>query len=136
MVNSPHKKILGVFLALIHSQLVLAAGSGDEVKLMLSRTFDRPNNPVTAEAIVIQDNYALADWMQGSKGGRVLLVKTHESWKVLVCGGDALMKVDNIKSARVPEKTARSLISQLMDSEKTISKEKLERINAFKGEKH
>ena len=135
-MNSFNKKILGVFFALTHSQFVLAAGSGDDVKQMLSRTFDKPNNPVTTEAVVVQDNYALADWTQGSKGGRVLLVKTPESWKVLVCGGEALLKLYNIKGARVPEKTAQSLVSQLVDNEKMISNEKIKRINSFKGEKH
>ena len=135
-MNSLNKKVLGVLLALIHSQLVLAAEGGDGVEQMLRRTFGKPNNPVTTEAIVVQDNYALADWTQGSIGGRVLLVKTPESWKVLVCGGEALMRVDNIKGARVPEKTAQLLVSQLVDSEKMISNEKIKRINSFKGGKH
>ena len=116
-MTSLNKKILAILLVLIHSQFALAAEGGDEVKRMLSRTFDKPNNPVTTEAIVIQDNYALADWTQGSKGGRVLLV-------------------DNIKGARVPEKTAQLLVSQLIDNEKMISNEKLKRINSFKSEKH
>ena len=135
-MTSLNKKILAILLVLIHSQFALAAEGGDEVKRMLSRTFDKPNNPVTTEAIVIQDNYALADWTQGSKGGRVLLVKTRVSWKVLVCGGEALLRIDNIKGARVPEKTAQLLVSQLIDNEKMISNEKLKRINSFKSEKH
>ena len=136
MMNSLNKKILGVFFALTHSQILLAAGSGDEVKQMLSQTFDKPNNPVTTEVVVVQGNYALADWTQGSKGGRALLVKTPESWKVLVCGGEGLTRVDNIKGARVPEKTAQSLVSQLVDNEKMLSNEKIKRINSFKDKKH
>lgn len=123
-------------LVLSCSQLAFAAGERDEVKKLLSKSFDKPNKPVATELIAMEGNYAIADWLQGNMGGRALLVKESGGWRVLVCGGSGLKEISNLKAARVPEKTANALIEQLVRQEKAIASDKLGLINAFKGRKH
>lgn len=129
-------KGLLVVLGFICSQLAFAAGSSDEVKSLLSKSFDKPNKPLVTELVTVEGDYAIADWLQGSMGGRALLVKESGAWKVLVCGGSALTELSNLKAARVPEKTAITLLSHLVQQEKSMTSDKLILINAFKERKH
>lgn len=125
-----------VALSLTCSQFAFAAGGSDEVRALLSKSFGKPNKPVATELVAVEGDYAIADWLQGNMGGRALLVKKSGAWKILVCGGSALTEVSNLKAARVPEKTAKTLLEQLAGQEKSMASDKLSLINAFKERKH
>ena len=39
--------------------------------------FNQPNNPLKINPIVVENDYAIAGWSQGDKGGRALLTNTN-----------------------------------------------------------
>lgn len=127
--------IIGV-LILNCSQFAFAAESSVEIKKLLSVTFDKPNNPVISDPIAVVGGYAIADWVQGEKGGRALLIKDAAGWRVLACGGVGLVNVENLKSSQIPEKTAQTLVLLLSEKEKMMPAEKLKLIDAFQSRKH
>ena len=47
----------------------LAHGTDQEqIQHALMTTFDKPNNPLKVEPVVVQGDYAVAGWIQGDKG--------------------------------------------------------------------
>lgn len=59
----------------------------------------------------IEGNYAIASWLWGEAGGQTILIKKQGRWQVLRSGGGAV-DVGTLKTAGVPEKTARTLMQK------------------------
>ena len=60
------------------------------IRALLTKTWDKPEAKLVADPIVVVDDYAIAGWTQGQRGGRALLRRIGKAWSVVLCSGDPL----------------------------------------------
>lgn len=104
---------------------------GQAIQQLLSRTYDQPNQKVETTPMVIVENYALLDWVQGNNGGRALLKKDNGQWIIVACGGDGFKNAKVLQAAGIPKSTARKLIAELNEEEKDLSPERVKQFGVF-----
>jgi hypothetical protein len=112
-------------LPLLHAADLAApvATGKDEsaVSAVLLKTWSRPDAPLSVAPVTIVDNYALAGWAQGERGGRALLMRKPDGeWAVQLCGGDALKAVETLKQSQVPDAIAKELSARNATAEAEI----------------
>lgn len=101
------------------------------IRTLISETYDQPNSQVKSEPIIVVGNHALADWIQGDKGGRALLRREKGKWKIELCSGDALKDAKTLEQAGVPKDIASSLAQQLAQAEHDLPPEQIKRFSLF-----
>lgn len=95
--------------------------------------FDKPDLPLDAGPVAVSGDHALADWTQGSMGGRALLERRGGKWVVTLCSGDALRDPKMLEQARVPPADAAAIAAALVTAERTVAAARLRRMSSFKG---
>jgi len=101
------------------------------IKLLIGNTYDTADTKVKTEPVVISNNYAIADWVQGEKGGRALLKKGQSNWKIILCGGGGLKLESTLHTAGIPAATAKLLAHQLALAEKSLSASQVKLLDSF-----
>lgn len=125
-----------LFLALLlFSASCFAQDETENIAKLLGTTFDKPGAPVISQPIVVVEDYAIADWAQGSHGGRALLAKQDGKWRIVSCGGSGLARKDHLVSAGIPEQQAAALVSKLTAAETGLDKKQVHLFDSFKGER-
>jgi hypothetical protein len=107
--------------------------SQKRIKSLISSTFDQPNLKVTASPIVIEGKVAIADWTQGSKGGRALLRRKHEHWEIIACGGAGFKEADGIAAAGISKEIANNITAKLKTEEAKLPAQKIKQFDSFDG---
>lgn len=100
--------------------LAFVAGAADEssdIRALIGHEFDKPGLTVDSGPIVVEKDYALADWVQGEKGGRALLRKRDGKWMVVLCSGDGIKETKTMIEAGVPRPVAQALAERLARAE-------------------
>ena len=64
-----------------------SASANTHIIHVLKSQFERPNKPLDVPVVVVSGDYAVADWLQGDKGGRALLRRNADGWRVQMCSG-------------------------------------------------
>lgn len=96
-------------------------------------TWDRPDAPLEAGPVVVEGDYAVADWTQGSTGGRALLKHEHGAWTTVLCAGDGIRDAGGLTDVGLPEAQARALAAKLAEAERQVAPERLARMSTFAG---
>ena len=99
----------------------------------LKAQFEKPGAPLTLAPISIAGNYAVVGWTQENTGGRALLKKTDEQWKVTLCGGDGLKGERALTDVGIEKSIARELAEKVSRGESKLSKSHLEQLSKFNG---
>ena len=115
-----------------HSKIDNENSNKKEVEYLLLKTFDKPDNKLLVNPIVIEKDYAIAGWTQGSAGGRALLNKKSDKWIIILCSGDELKKVQLLKEIGMNDTDALNLSNKLAIEETKISPQKLAMFALFK----
>ena len=102
-----------------------------QIKKLIADTYDRPDLKVETAPITIDGQYALADWIQGTNGGRVLLQMEQGEWQIVACGGAGFKDVHVLMSAGVALENARQLVNRLNQAEQSLSAEHIRQVNLF-----
>ncbi len=77
-----------------------------------SRTIARLPTPQVRK-ITIEDNYALASWLQGEAGGIIALVKRDNVWELLPSIGGGVPRAEDVnRRTGMPLRVAASLLSR------------------------
>jgi hypothetical protein len=115
------EKLLMAIFAITTCSISVAA-STDQIEIIntISRIYDKPNLKVITSPISINENFAIADWTQGNRGGRALLKKDNGRWAIITCGADELKDLKNLKDAGISPNAAKVLVEQLNQLEKSI----------------
>lgn len=124
-----------VMLFLLYSVEAAANDDAAVIANLLAATFDKPNAKVTTHPVAVAGDHAVADWTQGGHGGRALLARNGDRWKIVSCGGRALADKSHLVAAGVPEKQASELVSQLVEAEAGMSPDKIRLFDSFQGER-
>lgn len=134
-------KTIGWSAAVLAAWLVACTGSptsspqADQNAILqqMHATWDRPDTPLEAGPVVVEGDYAVADWTQGSTGGRALLKHDHGAWITLLCAGDGIRDAAGLTEVGLPEAQARALAAKLAEAERQVAPERLARMSAFAG---
>lgn len=126
-----HRYLLVLFL--VFSGALSAESLTDEAQIqaVIGKTYDKPNNKVNTTPISIADDFAVADWTQGKRGGRALMKRINGNWEILACGNDGLKDTKSLVKAGMSEKTASTIVRKLADLEKLEDPRRLAKFNLF-----
>ena len=81
--------------------------------------------------IVVERDIAIADWIQGEKGGRALLKKSKDKWEITACGGGGFKHPEALIQAGVQQSVANRLTTKLADAEKKLSAKQIQMFDSF-----
>ncbi|MDI1302564.1 MAG: copper uptake system-associated protein [bacterium] len=106
-------------LLFLGASLPLCAQADDaqEIRHLIARRYDKPGKTVQTEPVVIVGGHAVADWVQGTRGGRALLAKSNGQWTLRLCSGAGLKTVDGLAGTGVPKPAAVALAKKLEEAE-------------------
>lgn len=124
-----------VLALLLVSTACLAQDDTAAISGLLSSTFDKPDVKVVTQPVVVEGDFALADWVQGHHGGRALLTRKDRQWKIVSCGGASLVKQRHLVEAGIPEQQASALVSRLTAAESGLDKKQVQLFDSFQGER-
>lgn len=113
-----------------HAQPILDT---DQQKIVetIAKFYDREGNKVHTHPVVVEKNFAVADWTQGKTGGRALLKKSSNQWAITLCAGDGLKDIDFLNQAGVPRDQAFALVKKLEKAERGITAERIKQFSLF-----
>lgn len=124
--------LLCVTTAVFYCDIALAEPK-DEVIRAIKLQWEKPDHLVAVPVVAVQQEFAIADWLQGNHGGRAMLRKMHGTWQTLACGDAKMKTVAQLKLFGVPEPQAQMLIQVLNAQEQYLTQEELQAINGFSG---
>ena len=126
-----HRYLLVLFL--VFSGALSAETLTDEAQIqaVIGKTYDKPNNKVNTTPISVADDFAVADWTQGKRGGRALMKRIDGNWEILACGNDGLKDTKSLVKAGMSERTASTIVKKLADLEKLEDPRRLAKFNLF-----
>lgn len=105
----------------------------EQIQHAMMASFDKPDNPLKVALVVVQGDYAVAGWIQGDKGGRALLQKTHGHWEISVCGGDGLTQAKVLETTGMPAATAKVLADAVVAAESKLTPHQRHLFGSFEG---
>ncbi|HEX2841145.1 copper uptake system-associated protein [Hyphomicrobium sp.] len=100
---------------------------------LIGATWDKPDSKVETDPVVISGQFAVASWTQGDRGGRALLRKEDERWKVVLCSGDPLKSASGLVEAGVPAPDANKIAEDLSAAEARAPAERRAKFSLFEG---
>ena len=103
------------------------------IQKLISTTFDRPDLKVQTDPIVIEGKVAIADWIQGEKGGRALLTRKHVDWEIIACGGAGFKDPSVIAGAGISKRIANNITEKLKIVEAKLPPQKVKQLDSFDG---
>jgi hypothetical protein len=103
------------------------------IQKLISTTFDRPDLKVQTDPIVIEGKVAIADWIQGEKGGRALLTRKHVDWEIIACGGAGFKDPAVIAAAGISKRIANNITEKLKTAEAKLPPQKIKQLDSFDG---
>ena len=124
------------FALTISSTGTLAEPAGaDEASIsqLLHTMFDKSNETVAVEPVLVAGDYAVADWAQGQMGGRALLRRQHQSWTLILCAGDGIKSREALARVGVPATGAQKLESDMIAAEAKLAPERVAMLSRFEG---
>jgi len=101
------------------------------IRAVIASTYDTPESKVETAPIVVRGDYAVADWIQGHRGGRALMQRRDGAWQIAACGGEAFRTVDGLKLAGVPADTAVQLVALLTRAEGALANDRVKLFVSF-----
>lgn len=121
------------WLTLFMVKSIAEVAESTAVVAAIKAQWEKPNKPVDVPVVVVSGQHAIADWIQGEKGGRALLMMHGQHWQTMMCGDGNMKQRKHLLQAGVPAKDADALIAGLGKAEAKLSSDQLKLINSFKG---
>lgn len=131
-------RILAVTVVLLAAGIVevLAQSATDDatsISHLLHGMFDKPNEKLSVEPVLVSGDHAVADWTQGEMGGRALLRRQHRNWTIVLCAGDGIKSSEALVKVGVPAADARKLESEMIAAEAKLAPEHVAMFSRFEG---
>jgi hypothetical protein len=126
-------KRLTIVAALVAATRAAAGADDDAVRDVLMKAFDRPEARLVVDPVVVAGAHAIADWTQGTHGGRALLRQGVKGWVLILCAGDGIKDPKALQLAGLSATEAAELTTRLAAREQSLSAEQLVRLSSFEG---
>lgn len=110
------------------------AASVSEEKAAIVQTLQSKygsKDSIAVDPIVLRNEFAVADVVQGDIGGRAVMQKRKGQWQVLVLTGQDARDAAYLAKIGVPEVEARALVNMLVTSERQVPEERLVKLDRF-----
>jgi hypothetical protein len=126
--------LAGPALALaVPSAAPAAQDDAAAIRHRMMALFDKPDQPLAVDPIVVSVDYAVAGWTQGDMGGRALLRRDAGAWRIILCSGDGLTTEPLIRQAGATDAVAADLVGRLATAEAAIDPARRARFSLFQG---
>jgi hypothetical protein len=126
--------LAGMMLAAAVAPAAQAAdGDALVIRQRMMAQFDRPDQPLTVDPIVTGGGYAVAGWTQGDMGGRALLRRDDQGWRIILCSGDGLKDASLIRQAGASAEVAADLARRVAAAEAAIDPARRAYFSRFQG---
>jgi hypothetical protein len=104
-----------------------------QIAAVMKKQFETLDAPLAVEPVTVLDNYAVAGWTQGKKGGRALMQKDHGQWVFAVCAGKGLTQAKVLETTGMNSAQAKNLAQAVMLAEAKLSAGKRDLFDSFEG---
>ena len=104
-----------------------------QIHHVMMAAFDKPADPLKVAPVVVQGDYAVADWIQSGRGGRAVMHKEQGRWTIMVCGGDGLKEAAALALTGMPTASAVTLAKALAAAEAGLDPTLLKQFAMFDG---
>ena len=109
------------------------AQEASDIRTLIGTTFDKPKAKVQTDPIAIIGDYAVADWIQGKRGGRALIRRNKDSkWEIALCAGKGLTQQTTLEQSGIPSETAKALLEKLAQVEKDVPAARRHKFDLFR----
>ena len=103
------------------------------IEHLMKHTWERPEAALDVGPVTLEGDYAIAGWTQAERGGRALLTRVQDHWKVVLCAGDGLLDEATLKDAVLAQREASDLLRAVRTAESVIAPERVRQFSRFKG---
>jgi hypothetical protein len=131
--SSVHAALVAFVLLVPASRSFANTPDQTAIMVVMHGMFDKPNVELVIDPVVVEDGFAVADWIQGDMGGRAFLRKDAKKWTLVLCTGDEIRSTEALKASGVPAGTAERLASAIVEAEKGIPPDRLTKFASFQG---
>ena len=83
----------------------------------LKTMFETADKPLAVGPVVVQGNWAVAGWQQDGRGGRVLLMRGHQGFRIYLCTGDDILDPAVLQTFGLSTDDATTLAANLKSAE-------------------
>ena len=95
--------------------------------------FDRPEERLTVEPVTIEGNIAVAGWAQGEMGGRALMRRHGDEWRIILCSGDALKEAGALQQFGLTAEQAETMTASVIAAEAELDPALVDKFSRFDG---
>jgi len=103
------------------------------IEHIMRHTWERPDAPLDVGPITVEGDHAVAGWTQGERGGRALLSKNDNGWRVVLCAGDSLLEPATLRSTGLTDEVATQLSKTVAQAESALPPNRVKQFALFKG---
>ena len=127
---------LSFFIPVLFWGFVLQAAPSIEqdmqhIQGFMKKTWHTPERPLLFGPLLVQGDFAVADWWQQNKGGRAVLKRIHGKWQLLLCGGAGIKKSELWMELGMSTEQSHSLLAQLQRAESSLSHAQQQQLDSF-----
>ncbi len=87
-----------------------------QIERVIIEIFNFSRSDVKFPSILIEGNYAVAEWLNGSLSGRIFLEKNNSNWKIIKVIGKGA-DLDDLIDIGIPQKEAKILMNYINDTD-------------------
>ena len=103
------------------------------IRQLLIQTFDKPDDRLLVDPIVVEGDVAIVSWAQADMGGRALLRRKSENWVITLCSGDALKNAETLEQVGVAPAQAKALADRVVREEAKLAPDRVALFSRFDG---
>jgi hypothetical protein len=102
-----------------------------QIRQLLNHTWHQVQKPLRIGPLVVHGDLAVADWWWQGKGGRAVLKKRENQWKIVFCGGVGVKQPALYAGLGLTEAAAAALLNSLQQAESTLSAADIQLLDSF-----
>ena len=113
------------------SQSGSIANDKEKIEQAVQSGASNAGSAAVVDPIIMRQEYAVADWTSGDKGGRTLLHRERGSWKVIATGGEEIRDAEALMRAGLGQKEAKALANSVIAKERKVPEDRLAKLDRY-----
>lgn len=105
----------------------------DTVRHVLMQMFDKPEQRLAVDPVIVEGDIAVAGWAQGEMAGRALLRRKGADWLLILCSGDALKEAKSLQQFGLTAEQAKAMAAAVVTAEARLDPSVVEKFSRFDG---
>lgn len=105
-----------------HSQSQKMTGTDlEQIHGFMRKTWHSNEHPLTLGPTHIAGDFAVADWWHQGKGGRAVFKRSHQQWRLILCGGAGILQSTLWQQLGLTSAAAADVVHAVQDAEQSVS---------------